>query len=71
MDDLRIGEVAPQPSSGLRIHKPHLPWYVPQKYCDMHPLQGIILPDTLDNDRDDLPAWGKKPVIEVYNVSGA
>ena len=28
-------------------------------------------PDTLDNDRDDLPAWGKKLAIEVYNVSGA
>jgi len=51
--------------------KPHLPWYVPQKYFDMHPVESIILPDTLDNDRDDLPYWGKKFAREVHDVSGA
>jgi arylsulfatase A-like enzyme len=50
--------------------KPHMPWYVPQKYFDMHPREGIILPETLDNDRDDLPFWGKKFAIEVYDPSG-
>jgi arylsulfatase A-like enzyme len=29
--------------------KPHLPWYVPQKYFDMHPLDDIILPKTKDD----------------------
>ncbi len=51
--------------------KPHMPWYVPQKYFDMHPLEGIELPDTIDNDRDDLPAWGKRFAREVHDVSGA
>ncbi len=49
--------------------KPHLPWYVPQKYFDRYPLDSIILPETLDNDRDDLPAWGKKFAAEVHTVS--
>ncbi|MDH3651019.1 MAG: sulfatase, partial [Saprospiraceae bacterium] len=49
--------------------KPHLPWYVPQKYFDMHPLDEIILPETLENDRDDLPVWGKKFAAEVHTVS--
>lgn len=51
--------------------KPHLPWYVPQKYFDKHPLDSIILPETMENDREDLPAWGKKFAIEVHDVSGA
>ncbi|MXX75962.1 MAG: sulfatase [Holophagales bacterium] len=49
--------------------KPHLPWYVPRKYFDMHPLEAIELPATLDSDRDDLPAFGKKLATEVYAVS--
>ena len=51
--------------------KPHMPWYAPRKYFDMHPIEGIILPDTLDNDRDDLPYWGKRFAMEVHDVSGA
>lgn len=50
--------------------KPHLPWYVPQKYFDMHPLEGILLPETLETDRDDLPYWGRKFAMEVHAVSG-
>lgn len=49
--------------------KPHLPWYVPQKYFDMHPLDKIILPKTKDDDRDDLPEFGKKLAREVYDIS--
>ncbi len=36
------------------IYRPHLPWYVPQKYFDMFPLDSIQLPKVLDNDLDDL-----------------
>ena len=49
--------------------KPHLPWYVPRKYFDMHPLEAIQLPETLDDDRADLPAFGKKLAAERYNAS--
>jgi arylsulfatase A-like enzyme len=44
---------------------------VPQKYFDRHPVESIILPDTLESDRDDLPYWGKKFAREVHDVSGA
>lgn len=37
------------------IYRPHLPWYLPQKYFDMHPLEQIELPPTLDDDYDDIP----------------
>jgi len=40
------------------LHKPHMPWNVPRKYFDMHPLQGIDLPPYREDDLDDLPAAG-------------
>lgn len=34
---------------------PHMPWYVPQKYFDMYPLDQIVLPELQADDLDDLP----------------
>src|SRR4051812_42144172 len=42
------------------IHKPHMPWNVPRKYYDMHPLKDIKLPPYLENDLDDVPPAGVK-----------
>lgn len=36
------------------IYRPHLPWYVPQKYFDMFPMEEIELPKVKANDLDDL-----------------
>lgn len=41
--------------TAVGIFRPHLPWYVPQSYIDMHPLEDIILPVVPENDLDDLP----------------
>ena len=49
--------------------RPHLPWYVPKKYFDRYPLEEIILPETLVNDIDDLPEYGKKFAKERYSGS--
>ena len=38
--------------------RPHLPWYVPRKYFDQHPLGAIKLPKVLETDLDDIPAAG-------------
>ncbi len=38
----------------IGISKPHLTWYVPQKYFDMYPLDQIVLPRTLATDLDDI-----------------
>ena len=40
------------------IYRPHLQWYAPQKYFDMHPLDQIQLPPYLENDLSDIPAKG-------------
>ena len=52
------------------LTKPHLPWKVPQKYFDLHPLDGIELPPVREGDLEDLPAFGKKLAREVYDPSG-
>jgi len=40
------------------IKRPHLPWWVPQKYFDMYPLTKIVLPKVIANDLDDIPPIG-------------
>jgi len=35
--------------------RPHVPWYVPQKWFDLHPLENIITPPYLPDDLDDVP----------------
>lgn len=42
------------------LHKPHMPWNVPQKYFDMHPLDKIELPPHLEGDLADIPPAGVK-----------
>ena len=37
-----------------------MPWNVPQKYYDMHPLDQIELPPTKEDDLSDVPAAGRK-----------
>ena len=44
------------------ISKPHLQWWVPQKYFDMYPLEDIILPETIPNDLEDILNKWDKPV---------
>ena len=40
------------------LFRPHLPWYVPQRYFDLYDLDQIVLPKVQANDLDDLPAEG-------------
>lgn len=42
------------------IHKPHLPWRVPQKYFDLYPLDKIVLPETKSNELEGVPPAGVK-----------
>lgn len=42
------------------IHKPHMPWNVPRKYYDMHPLSELELPPHRDDDLTDVPPAGVK-----------
>ena len=45
---------------GCGVYHPHLPWYVPKKYFDMHPLETIQLPARKENDLDDVPPIGRR-----------
>jgi len=40
------------------LFHPHMPWYVPQKYFDMFPLDEVTLPPIQKNDLDDVPPLG-------------
>jgi len=40
------------------LHKPHMPWNVPRKYYDQHPLESIELPPHRADDLDDVPPAG-------------
>lgn len=35
--------------------RPHVPWHVPKKWFDLHPVDGLALPAFLENDLDDVP----------------
>lgn len=37
------------------LYRPHLPWYVPHPYFDLHPVEDVELPAYLESDLDDVP----------------
>jgi arylsulfatase A-like enzyme len=49
---------------GVGLQKPHLPWYLPQKYFDAFPLDEIEMPVAPTDDLDDVPPAGRKLVEE-------
>lgn len=40
--------------------RPHVPWYVPQKWFDQHPIDGLKMPPCRADDWDDLPSISKR-----------
>ncbi len=57
----RLGESHDKPFFlACGIFRPHMPWSVPKKYFDMHPLDEIELPPHTEGDLDDIPAEGVK-----------
>ena len=40
------------------LFHPHYPWYVPQKYLDLYPLDRIVLPPRKEDDLADVPKEG-------------
>ncbi|HVE61294.1 MAG TPA: sulfatase, partial [Chitinophagaceae bacterium] len=52
----------------IGLIRPHLPWYAPQKYFDMYPLEKVMLPKVKPNDLDDLPPMGKIMANTIYGT---
>jgi len=46
------------------IFRPHIPWYNPQKYFDMYPLEDIQLPVVKEGDLDDVGKWARKCALD-------
>lgn len=42
------------------IYRPHVPWWTPEEYFRMHPLDQLTLPNAPDDDLDDLPSGAAK-----------
>jgi len=40
--------------------RPHVPWHVPQKWFDKHPINSLEMPPYLPNDYDDVPEIAAK-----------
>jgi arylsulfatase A-like enzyme len=51
------------------IFRPHIPWYNPQKYFDMHPKGTIELPLVKEGDLDDVPLQGKNIAYSITNFT--
>lgn len=41
------------------LFHPHMPWYVPQKYFDMFPMDEVTTPELKADDLDDVPPLGR------------
>lgn len=39
--------------------RPHVPWHVPKKWFDLHPVEDLSLPPFLDEDLNDVPEIAK------------
>lgn len=46
--------------NAVGIYRPHLPWFLPRKYFEMHPLDQIELPVLNERDLEDLPEHIRK-----------
>ncbi|UBM58702.1 sulfatase [Marinilongibacter aquaticus] len=51
------------------IYRPHIPWFNPKRYFDQHPLEAIQLPETVENDLDDIPLRGKNVAFSTSNFT--
>lgn len=49
----------------MGLYRPHLPWYVPKRFFDLYPLEGVVVPVVKEDDLDDVPeiarAWALTP----------
>jgi len=52
---------------GCGLYRPHLPWYVPEKFYKKFPLDTVQLPEIIKHDLDDLPDTGRAIAARAGN----
>jgi arylsulfatase A-like enzyme len=50
------------------IYRPHLQWYAPQKFFDMHPIDKVQLPPYFEGDLDDVPPRGHAMAGKEFGI---
>ncbi|SOE22894.1 Arylsulfatase A [Spirosomataceae bacterium TFI 002] len=53
------------------IYRPHIPWFNPKTYFDMHPLAEVKRPNTQESDLSDVPFRGKNIAFSTSNFTNA
>jgi arylsulfatase A-like enzyme len=43
---------------GVGFYRPHVPQYAPQKWFDLYPIENTQLPETIENDLEDISPYG-------------
>ncbi|GAB3652189.1 hypothetical protein GCM10028791_21610 [Echinicola sediminis] len=41
------------------LNRPHVPWYVPQEYFDLYPVDSLKMPPYMEQDMEDIPESGR------------
>ena len=53
---------------GCGIYLPHLPWYAPKEFFDLHPLDKIQLPPHKADDFEDIPEGGRRMAAKAGGI---
>jgi arylsulfatase A-like enzyme len=63
----RLSEDRRQPFLlAMGIGMPHEPWRVPSKFFDLHPLEGVVVPEFRPDDLADLGSYARDELIDPF-----
>ena len=48
--------------------EPHEPWRVPQKFFDLHPLDGVVVPPTVPHELEGVGTYARQTFIDPFGV---